>query len=144
MINQPPVLPADRPLPAAVGTLTEHVLEALMASARRVLVDRPDAELREALAERLEAIVEGRDRRKLYGRLDVKRGRRGRIDTRSLVVSVWLVDHGNEDAEPEQVCRVRVADLVDADGRPIDARADARTLLLQNGIGVPDDPSALL
>jgi len=121
--------------------LSEHVHEALVASAARVLERHPDPDLREALAVWNALLVEGRHPTlTLTVRLEADR-RRGRVDTRSTLAVVTVVDAAT--GEDEELCRVRVRDLLDADGRPVDARVTARELLWQHGHGIPDDPSAL-
>ena len=121
--------------------LSEHVHDALVTGAARVLERHPDPDLREALAERNTLLTEGRHPTlTLTVRLEVDR-RRGRVDTRSTLAVVSVVDAAS--GGDEELCRVRVRELLDADGRPVDALVTARELLWQHGHGIPDDPSAL-
>lgn len=121
--------------------LSEHILDALWESAARVLTDHPD--LTDMVKDRIASILEGRDTRKLYARLDADTRRGTRPDTRSLRVTVWIVDERQPDVDPQLLVSVRVRDLVDRDGQPIDARTSAKELLWQHGHGIPDDPGGL-
>jgi hypothetical protein len=112
--------------------LAEHITDALTASARRVLAQHPERQ------EELAQWIETAHQQVVVG-LDVGRTRRGRIRTNSLRVVAYL----NTTAGMAPLCSVRVRDLVDEHGQPIDPRATARELLWQHGIGIPDDPSGL-
>ncbi|MDN5918671.1 MAG: hypothetical protein L0I76_26840 [Pseudonocardia sp.] len=114
--------------------LYEHIHDALLASARRLLAQNPDPVVRDALADWMSTAHE----RILVG-ASVDRGRRGRVDTRSLRIDCYI----RTDSGPAPLCSVRARDLLDEHGDPVDARADARTLLLQLGIGVPDSPAGI-
>lgn len=115
--------------------LHEHIHDALLACARRLLDEHPgDEALREALAQWMETAHE-----RVVVEAHVERTKRGRVDTRSLRLDVYL----NTDVGPAPLCQVRARDLLTADGQPVDAKADARTLLLQLGHGIPDDARAL-
>lgn len=115
--------------------LSEHITDALSACAQRLLDQHPDDEaLRETLARWMETAHE-----RIQVEAHVERTKSGRIDTRTLRLDVYL--HTAEGPAP--LCQVRARDLVLADGTPVDARADARLLLLQNGVGIPDDLSGL-
>jgi hypothetical protein len=113
--------------------LHEHIAEAVQASVGRILAEHPH--LREVAAEYAE---------QLHRRVEVEASvdrRRGRLDTRSLRIDCYLRADSGERA---LLCSVRARDLLTDYGRPVDARADARTLLLQLGIGIPDSPAGLL
>lgn len=68
--------------------------------------------------------------------------RSGRIDTRSLRWRFYL--RNPLGIGPRIVlCEVRGDQLIDADGQPIDARADVRALLQQQGQRIPDSPAGI-
>jgi len=113
--------------------LADHISDALTASAERVLTTHPHR--RDELADWLEhahehiVIVPTVDRRT-----------DGRIDTRSYRLDVYLTTT----AGLAPLVSVRRRDLELPPGvEHEDAQAECRTLLLQLGYGVPDDPSAL-
>ncbi|GAA2552126.1 hypothetical protein [Pseudonocardia hydrocarbonoxydans] len=112
--------------PTAGRTLTEHIEDALLAQTRRILAGVVDDEhgraVREQLAQWYETIEE-----RLSIELRVELTRSGRKDTRSTFAIVWL----STSLGVVELCRVRVRDLVDAHGRPVDPRATARDLLAQ-------------
>lgn len=120
------------PTPGAAVRLHEHISGALYASAGRVVAEQPH--LAEHIARWIETAHE-----QVEIEAHVERGPRGRIDTRSLRLDCYL--RTSQGRAP--LCSVRVRDLVDEHGERIDARADARTLLLQNGHGIPDSPASL-
>lgn len=76
---------------------------------------------------------------------DVAKTSSGRIRPGTLRVRVYL--RGDETQHNSdlgvELFSVRARDLLQHDGTPVDAKADARTLLLQLGYGVPDDTSTL-
>lgn len=112
--------------------LADHITEALDASVARVLAAHP--ERRDELAEWRATAHE-----RVVVRADVGQDRRGRIRHDSLRLAVHLIT--SEGLAP--LCTVRVRDLVDEHGQPLDAKELARELLWQNGIGIPDDASEL-
>jgi hypothetical protein len=114
--------------------LHEHIVEAVQASLGRILTGHPH--LREVAAEWVEELAR---RVEVEARVDRRRG--GRLDTRSLRLDCYLRANSGERA---LLCSVRARDLLTDYGKPVDARADARTLLLQLGLGIPDSPAALL
>jgi hypothetical protein len=122
------------PTPRAAARLHEHISGALYAVAKRVIAQHPHPELREHIATWMETAHE-----LVEIEAHVARGNSGRIDTRSLRLDCYL--QTSQGRAP--LCSVRVRDLVDGDGERIDARSDARTLLLQNGHGIPDSPATL-
>lgn len=68
--------------------------------------------------------------------------RSGRVDTRSLRWRFYL--RNPLGIGPRIVlCEVRGDQLIDADGQPIDARADVRALLQQQGDRIPDSLAKL-
>lgn len=114
--------------------LHEHIVDALAATARRIMTAHPDR--RDDLADWLDnahehiVIVPCVDRRA-----------DGRIDTRSYRLDVYLATA----AGVAPLVSVRRRDLeLPPDVQHEDAQAECRTLLLQLGQGIPDDPSALL
>jgi hypothetical protein len=112
--------------------LHEHITDALTASAARILADHPDRA--DALADWLNTAHEH-----VVITAHADRRPNGRIDTRSLRLDCHLTTS----AGPAPLVSVRVRDLLDQHGQPIDAQADARTLLLQLGHGIPNDTSTL-
>jgi hypothetical protein len=110
-------------------TLADHVGEALLASAHRVMTSEPFASLPDKVAARA-AAVQWADQalHRLVVEAVLDTGRKGRPDTRSLRMVVSYVDHTGRSAV---LCAPFVRDLVDAHGEPIDARASARDLLAQ-------------
>lgn len=116
------------PTPGAKARLHEHISSALYASAGRVVAQHP--QLADQVATWIETAHE-----KVRVVANVERRARGRIDTRALRLDCYL-DTADGLAP---LCTVRVRDLIDDDGQPIDARDTARTLLLQHGHGIPDD-----
>lgn len=127
----------DAPLPQP-RRLSDHISEALLGLAQRQLDAHPDrpAWFLDALAVWIETAAE-----RIEIEAVVDRRPSGRVDTRSLRLDVSLPMLDN--ATSVLLCSVRVRDLIDEHGDPINARDDARTLLLQNGYGVPDSPAAL-
>jgi hypothetical protein len=114
--------------------LSDHITEALTAMATRITAKHPDR------ANDLVDWMQTAHTRLTY-RAAADKTRNGRIDTRSMFIEV-LVDFGpNVPMLP--LCKVRVRDLVDANGQPIDGQATARELLWQLGVNIPDDPSEL-
>lgn len=114
--------------------LADHITDALTAMAARILERHP--ERADDLADWLETAHE-----RVIVRADVGRSRKGRIRHDSLRLHVFI-DHGPP-LGLAPLCTVRVRDLVDAEGLPIDAKATARELLWQHGHGIPDDLSGL-
>lgn len=115
-------------------TLAAHINDALAAMAGRILTHHP--ERAGDLADWLEDA-----HKRVIVRADVGRGKRGRIRHDTLRLAVFI-DHGPP-LGLAPLCTVRVRDLVDQNGQPIDAKATARELLWQNGYGIPDDLSGL-
>lgn len=112
--------------------LHEHITDALTATAARVLTAHPEraTELADWLQTAHEHVV-------ITAHAD--RRPNGRIDTRSLRLDC----HVTTSAGLAPLVSVRVRELLDQHGQPVDAQADARELLLQLGHGVPDDLSTL-
>lgn len=119
----------DKTKPRPRRQLHEHITEALLASVSRILTEYPDPALRDELAEWMETAHERVEVEAL-----VDRGKTGRIDTRSLRMDCYVVTSVGR----APLCSVRARDLITSDGTPVDAKTDARTLLLQLGIGIPD------
>jgi hypothetical protein len=123
--------------------LHEHIENALAESARRVVAigAREGLDLRERMAEWVETAHE-----RIECELSIDGpGRRGRIDTRSLAVVVYLVASDPDNAvQRAHLLTVRARDLIKEDGSPVAASEDARTLLLQLGHGIPDSPAGLV
>lgn len=121
-------------------TLAQHIEDALISSATRIVTRAPDYQrprLRHQLAAWVSETCTRPGRILVVPAIDAPRGRR--IDTRTghLVVMVRRpngLDH-------VELCRVRLRDLELPPG--IDAQAEVRTWLLQLGYGVPDDASSL-
>lgn len=105
-------------------TLDEHVHDALLGSARRILAGVPDTEdgraLRATLAEQMETIT---SRLTIEFQADTHRGR---PDPRSLRAVVRLLALDGSGAAI--VCAPLVRDLVDGEGQPVDARQTYRDL----------------
>lgn len=119
--------------------LHQHIIDAVQALAERMVQQRPDSAIwRDTVADWVEATLDP-DEHRIHVALRVDRNVRGRIDTRSLAVDVYLTSR----IGMEKLLTVRARDLLDEHGHPIDARADARTLLLQLGHGIPDNVATL-
>lgn len=110
-------------------TLSEHIGQALYDQARRVIATLTDDARGRAVREELAEWYETAHERVTVELRAEKaaRGRADRVDTRSTYAIVWL----DTAAGPGELCRVRVRDLVDQHGQPIDARATTRDLLAQ-------------
>lgn len=124
--------------PAPPRRLHAHIIDAVQAAAERMVQLRSDPAWRDTVADWVEATLDPAEHR-IHVALRVDRNVRGRIDTRSLAVDVYLTSRTGM----EKLLTVRARDLLAADGNRIDARADARTLLLQLGYGIPDSPAAI-
>jgi hypothetical protein len=116
--------------------LHEHITPALDALAQRLASSSEAPEWRELVAS-------WRASAHHYVDVELSTGqtRGGRIDTRSGRATAYL-NIGDGQARV-QLCSVRLRDLVDVNGRRLDHQADVRTLLLQQGIGVPDSPAGI-
>lgn len=124
--------------PAPPRRLHAHIIDAVQAAAERMVALRSDPAWRDTVADWVETTLDP-DNHRIAVALRVDRNVRGRIDTRSLAVDVYLTSR----IGAEKLLTVRARDLLDEHGHPIDARADARTLLLQLGHGIPDSPATL-
>ncbi len=113
--------------------LADHITEALNAMAARITTRHPDraAELADWLETAHERLV-------VVAVVDQRRN--GRIDTRSYRLDVYLTT----EAGPAPLCSVRRRDLfIPPELEADDPQTEARTLLLQHGYGIPDDPGPL-
>jgi hypothetical protein len=111
--------------------LHEHITPALDALAERLASASTAPEWRELVASWRESAHQYVDVELTAGQT-----RGGRIDTRSGRATAYL-NVGDGQARVE-LCSVRLRDLVDHNGRRLDHQGDVRTLLLQQGIGIPD------
>ncbi|GAA4983384.1 hypothetical protein WHI96_12130 [Pseudonocardia tropica] len=127
----------SRPTPRR---LTDLIEEHLIATAHRMLAQVPEDEVRDALADYVSTAFE-----RIVVTADVAGGPDTRTRPGTLRVIVLLRGHpdGPSRNEAHELFRARARDLLQHDGTPVDAKADARTLLLQLGHGVPDDASTL-
>lgn len=120
--------------------LHEHVLAAALAYVVAALEAAPSEELRERLADWVENLT---DYTVITATLDTNA--RHRPDARSLTFHAMVrLPAGVAGPKWFTLVSVRARDLLMPDGTPVDARADSRTLLLQHGIGVPDDARQLV
>lgn len=128
---------STRPTPRHLRDLID---EHLTASAQRILGQVPDHAVQDALATFMETAHD-----RLLVEADVAGGEHTRTRPGTLRVRVYLRGHadGPNPGVAVELFSVRARDLLQDDGTPVDAKADARTLLLQLGYGVPDDASAL-
>lgn len=101
--------------------LADHVTDALTTLAWQQYTE--DSGRRDLVAD----WIEDASRRVVVSAEADQPGRR--VDTRSLALTAYLPLH---DGNAVRLCTVRVRDLCDADGNPIDARATARDLLAQH------------
>ncbi|ODU03333.1 MAG: hypothetical protein ABS81_14615 [Pseudonocardia sp. SCN 72-86] len=110
-------------------TLAEHVGEALLAAAYRVMTSEPFAALPDKAAARA-AAVQWADQafRRLTVEVVADATRSGRPDTRSgrAIVRYW-----DSTGRSAVLCDPLLRHLVDANGEPVDARAVVRDLLAQ-------------
>lgn len=120
-------------------TLSAHVEEALTDQAVRVVATLRDDERGRALREEL-ALWYLTAHERLSVELRVELTRRGRKDPRSAFVIVWLATA----AGTGELLRVRVRDLCDLDGHPIDPRTTVRDLRDQMQAAPDTVPAAWL